>query len=516
MPRNYGPRQQNLLARYDALMDPDRQYLPMVLQMRVRDGERAGALTRKYGGVWDRDANRGAGEYAGYYDAWGRWTGDYPEPVKVAVRDVSEQQLPYIQDFDHRVVLAEGARRSGKSAALGPKVIICCLYFPHCKGVLMSPTFRQGWNPWDHIRRFMPREWLLPGTFGINKTDKRMRLINGAEIILLHAHDDDAARSEGCAWLALDERQDIREGAAANAFLSMSEGGDDFTTFETATIKHELREHHDAVAKAKDGAIYRMTSRGNPFISHRMFDLAEKMLDKATIQRELEAKWPDLVGRIYYPFVADDMVREFPADELEDITAAFCADRYGTPSWGDTQANNLIFVDPPWHAIVCRMVSDPQGRRYLHAIDEVIVGLDAMKGDVKSLAAACKSRHPGGVVVRDPHDMHHGRDCDKYFKNQGYWLRHMSKVNPEYRFTAVRARMEAGRTLFDPRCRHLIECLNLQQYKEGSSKPDKTIKSRITPHFTVDHPGDAYGYGVYKIWPAKYGEWYAENEEAVS
>lgn len=436
---------------------------------------------------------------------------------------VAAQQWPYIHDWNHHVVLAEGGRRSGKSYALAPKVDIAALHHPHAKGVLLGPTYRQIRNVWNHIRRITPRHWFMPGTFGINKTERTLRYVTGAEVVLLHAYKDDASRSEGCAWGGYDERQDISDEAAANALLSTSEGGDNFCVFETATIKHELRSHHDKLMADPACAVHRMRSRGNPFISHKLFDFAEGFLDEGAVLRELEAQWPELVGRCYHPFIAEDggHIREAPLRDddgnvLEDITADYCASRYSTPSWGERAARHIIGVDPPHHAAVYTMHRGD----VLHQVDEIIVGLDGLKGDVRDLARQCWARYPGGVVIRDPFDTNSGgqggkrgsHDADRYFRSVGYRVTRCPRAGVEYQLTAVRARLERDKLFVAPQCQHTIEAYKRQVY-DKRGKPDKTIKSKVTPHFTVDHPADATRYPIYKLFPARVS--YEDHEEAV-
>ena len=487
----------------------------LALRFRLKDGPHKGRLTRAYGGIWNSALHVGAGDYVGFYDASGRWTGDHPEPGPGQLRivDISEQQWPYIHDFQSRVSLAVGGRRSGKSFALAPKAVICALHFPRLRGVLLGPTYRQVQNVWNHIRRIVPRHWLAPGSLGINRTEHLLRFANGSEIVLLHAHKDDASRSEGCAWGGYDERQDISEAAAANALLSTSEGGDRFVIFETATIKEELREHYDKMVEDPQCSIYRMTSRGNPFIDHSLFDFAEGFLDRAAVARELEAQWPELEGRCFSPFITEDggHIREAPlrdedGNPVEDITAAYCAEHFDTPSWGERAASVIIGVDPPHHAAIYRMHRDG----ILHQIDEIIAGTDGRHEDVRGLARQCWARYPGGVVIRDPHDTRSGgqggrggsHDCDRYFRQAGYRMVHCPRAGVEYQLTAVRARMERDKLYVAPRCVHTIECYERQVY-DKNGKPDKTVKSRISPRWTIDHAGDATRYPIYKLFPAR-------------
>ena len=491
-------------------MDPQTRFVDLAIQFRVKDGTDRGVSTHPYGGVWDRDACDFTGGWASTWD-WRReqWTGDEP---KIKTVGISEQALPLVTDFSHKVLLACGGRRSGKSFAAAQKALLLVMAFPHRKGLILSPTYRQAKNVWAHLYNIARRDWLLPGRYGLRRSDNEMHFVNGAVIAFRSADNPDAARSDGVAWGLFDERQDIGDEAANNAFLSLSEGGDDFLVTETATIKDgEFREHYDTVEANPQGRIITMRSRGNPFISHSLFDTAETFLDEAAVQRELEAQWPELVGQVYFSFISKPggHIREAPLREdkqpLADITPEFCADRFGSPPYGDKAAGVIIGVDPPHHAVVYRVHrrngGDDDSRLILHAVDEVVVGRDDLHADVRTLAEACKARYPRGVVIRDPHEVHHSYDTDRYFRAQGYRVSHMRRVAIESRLTAVRARMERDCWFVDPKCVHLIEALGRQTYVNG--KPDKQLKSKTIPHMTVDHVLDAMGYPVVKLFPAK-------------
>ena len=490
-------------------MDPKTRFVDMAIRFQVKDGTDRGLCTHPFGGTWDRDANDFAGAWSSTWD-WRRevWTETTP---KVKTIGISAQALPLVTDFRHKVLLACGGRRSGKSFAAAQKALLLAMAFPHRKGLILSPTYRQAKNVWTHVFNIADRTWLLPGRHGIKRSDKEFHFINGAVIAFRSADNPDAARSDGVAWGLFDERQDIGDEAAGNAFLSLSEGGDDFLVTETATIKDgDFRAHYNSVEANPQGRIIRMVSRGNPFISHKLFDTAETFLDRAAVQRELEAEWPELVGRCYFSFISEPggHIREAPLredeHELTDITESYCSDKFGTPPYGDKAADVIIGVDPPHHAVVyqvMRRAGTGASQYILHAVDEVIVGRDRLNADVRHLAKACKARYSTGVVIRDPHEQHHAFDTDKYFRQQGFWIRHMPRVAVESRLTAVRARMERDCWYVDPKCVHLIEALQRQTYV--NHKPDKQLKSQTIPHMTLDHIADAAGYPVAKLFPAK-------------
>lgn len=379
--------------------------------------------------------------------------------------------------------------------------------------MVLSPTYRQAKNVWSHIAYIVRncRHWCLPGKKGIrwSNEEKEIRFINGAKIIFRSADIPAGIRSDGVAWLLVDEWQDVGEAAYGNAHLSLSEGGDDYRIIGTATIKPEFRDRHDKIAASKLGRILRMRSRGNPFIGHAMFDEASEFLDSAMVQRELEAEWPELAGRIYYPFHPDH-VKTFPLVGKRECTAQELHERYDT----HTAADTFISVDPPHYAVLWKMYEDGT----LHAVDEALIRSDGVGGDIKDLARTCGARAPqGGAVVFDPHDHKWGPGARDYFSREGFRIVFCPKVNVEYRITSVRSRLERGKLFVDPKCRHLIEVLNEHVYRDG--KPCKKsfyrkAHAKLSQKIELVHLADAMGYGVYKLWPSKRD--YEADEERIA
>ncbi len=488
------------------LLSPVNRYCNLAIQYEVKDGENAGRKTMPYGGLWDKYI----GDYVSYFDPdSGLWVGKEP---KITKRYVSQQALESITDFESRIILSLGGRRSGKTYAEAQRAVMLAILFPAKKGLIVSPTYRQARNVWDHIYNIIPRDWLLPGRFGLKKSDFEMCFINGSRIVFRSADHPDTCRSDGCAWVGLDERQDICDDAFNNAFASASEGGDDYKIFETATIKAELRDHFDAIEKNPIGKCYRMISMGNPFIGHQLFKDAKGILDERAYEQEIMAQWPDLQGRIYYPFKEEHIV-SYPIVGPRDATHQILVDKFGVPEIGRGAAQYLISLDPPHTAVIWKIYQND----IMHAIDEIIVGANREYGDIKTLAERCAARYLPAVVIQDPHESTWDSDIEKHFKSHGFRMRTMRKLPIEQRLTSVRALMEQDRLLVDPKCIYLIESFNKQVYDPNTGKPDKKqfyTKYPLNDQITMDHVSDAAGYGCYKMYPTRI--MYAKLEEKVA
>ncbi|MCP4549539.1 MAG: hypothetical protein GY835_24040 [bacterium] len=388
------------------------------------------------------------------------------------------------------MIMAEGGRRSGKTTgSLAIKIVLCLICFWSLPGEVLSPTYRQSMNVWRAVSKHVPRAWWASRL----KSEKLMTMVNGSSVRLLSADNPDAARSEGVAWGAYDERQDIGEEAAANAFLSTSEAGESeiVCIFETATVKPELREHHDKLEAAQDGAIYSMDSYGNPFISKKFLDIAAQFLDQEMIDRELHAKWPELKGRIYHTWHQDDHLRSWPLLHKTDATAQILRRRFGR------DAPHLIGIDPPHSAVAFKIYSDDT----MHAVGDVVVNDEETGGDVRDLARICGQRWPGAIVVIDPHDTEYASDLHKYCKREGLHVRAVKRMRQEYKLTSVRARAEINKLFVDPVARYYASTLAGHLY-DKKGKPD-LVQVHKGSKIQMVHIGDGGAYAIYKMFPSE-------------
>lgn len=486
-----------------------------MIRFEVADGANAGQRTRPYGGVYDTQANNGAGEFVSAWDpetsTWidprsGQPAERKPDGRRIRNLKISQQQLPFVTDFFHKVCMALGGRRSGKTAALGAKIAVLLIVFSCVQGCVLSPTYRQSKNAWKAVLRAVPVSWVIEK----HRTERRITIANNASVIFLSADRDDSSRSEGCGWVMLDERQDVSEEAFSNAYLSASEGGGYYHISETATVKPELRPHHDKVEAGTKSVVYRMRSRGNPFISHDLFDDAEEMLDSETIAAELEAQWPDLFGRIFAGWDASLHVSSWPARDRKDATAAILGDRFDLPSWGDGSPKWYISIDPPGTAGLYKLYDDDT----LHLVHEVLIGADGASGGIEDLARRVHGLVGNDVcvVVQDPHEHKWDIDVIRHFRKLAQRQFRFTSLRPLpviYKHASVRARARRGKLLVDPRCPHAIEVLEKHQYRDdGSGRADKKqtyskSHQRESKRIQLVHLGDVLGYGCYKLFPTK-------------
>lgn len=492
------------LQRSRAATDDARRFVDLCLQFEIVDGPKAGTILDPYGGRWDLLA----GQYVGWWEPGKGWYGD--EPQHIHTIKLAQQCVGYVQDWEHLLIMAEGGRRSGKTTgALAPKLVVCMLVFAALPGEVLSPTYRQTRNVRKSVIRHVPRHWWKTWPVPITPPIT-LEMVHGSTATLLTAANEDSARSEGVAWGAYDERQDIPEASFGNALLSTSEAEDTPFIFETATIKPELREHHDKLIASDMGSIYTMDSYDNCFINTRFLDLAKEFLDDETVDREIHAKWPELFGRIFGAWDKDRHVVRWPLRQREDATAAILGEKFNMPQYGRGSPQWYITIDPPATGGLFKLYDDET----MHLVHEVLIGADGASGGVEDLAASVRGLigEASAVVVQDPHEHKWDVEVVRQFKRAGgrqfrfASLRHLPVI---YKHASVRARAKRDRLLVDPSCPHGIEVLEKHKYlDDGSARPDKQQcysknYQRESKRIQLVHLGDVLGYACYKLWPTQ-------------
>ena len=212
---------------------------------------------------------------------------------------------------------------------------------PFIDGRVVSPTtelYRVQWEKF--VPLMMATGWLLPGLHGVREAKHEIWTINGVSIQFRSAHKPQRLRSWGGGWAILDESQDIATAAVNILLFCLREGGDRFHLYHQLTPQagEALVRHDDHVAVAKeepaDCKVVSAASETNPFISHKVFDLARRRLDQATCKIEIEGDWEavraaSIGGRVLYGFDRDVHGMHWPPARGIDITADVTKKRTG-------------------------------------------------------------------------------------------------------------------------------------------------------------------------------------------
>lgn len=464
------------------------------------DAKATGRISKVYGGVWDTIGNRFAPER---------------KPKRVVRYRVSRKQYGVLEvAASGRVhhILVKGARRSSKSELLALWVILRGLLLP---GKRISLTFTKFAKAKEWLlEKLLPRirPLISSGRSGYRKSpdDFGVTLRCGSRVSFITAEVVDAPRGSGVASAGCDERQIIDKEVVDNQMLCLSEGGDDYQTFENGTaLQGEFQDYYEAVIEDEDYLVEEMTSFDNPFIGRRFLEDAKKHMDPRRYAQEVLAEFAPQAALVYHQFEKHTHVHPVAS------ARAVLAGRYGvyrdcgrditeavTRHWFHDPYEWIVGMDfnvSPMCAVIYKLFAAPPG------VPDIWWGVDELvledRADATRMAIALKrAGYYPAVIIPDASGSRSegGRSSHRMLRDEGYQV-FATKKNPDIpdRINAVNAKLLNARSqvtlFFDPRCKSVIKCLG--NHKTGTDgKPEKDK--------VYEHRGDALGYPIAYMCPA--------------
>ena len=344
------------------------------------------------------------------------------------------------------------------------------------------PSYRQAkMVTWKKLRKkLVELRWAKK----INETELSIELKNGSVISLKGADNYDSLRGIGLDYLVIDEFADIDPEAwyeTLRPTLSDKQGGALFIgTPKGMNWAKDLYDMHENDPEEWISFQYTTIEGGN--VKPEEIEAARRTLDVRTFRQEYEASFETFSGRIYYAFDRKHNVRTWPADLKLPYELHIGVD---------------FNVDP-----ICAVVFVRAGN-ILHVIDEIKI----FGSNTDELVEEIKTRYPnhGIVCYPDPAGAQRktsagGRTDHTILRSAGFRV-----VTPHGHnavrdgINAVNAKLRSSSgeiTLYvDPKSKYVIECLEKQTYKEGTSIPDKDSG--------FDHMNDALRYCVDALFPIR-------------
>jgi len=346
----------------------------------------------------------------------------------------------------------------------------------------VAPTYRQAkMITWKKLRKkLIELKWAKK----INETELSILLKNGSTISLKGADNYDSLRGIGLDYLVIDEFADIDPEAwyeTLRPTLADKQGGALFIgTPKGLNWAHDL--YTQALEYPEEWVSFQYTTIEGGNVTQEEIDAARRTLDERTFRQEFMASFETFSGRIYYAFERKRNVREWPFDAKLPYELHVGID---------------FNVDP-----ICAVVFARAGN-ILHIIDEIKI----FGSNTDELVDEIKSRYAknGIICYPDPAGAQRktsagGRTDHTILRNAGF------RVIAPHGHNAVRDGINAvnaklcsstGETslYIDPKCKYVIECLEKQTYKEGTSIPDKDSG--------FDHMNDAVRYAVDALFPIR-------------
>jgi hypothetical protein len=473
------------ISRLQSLIDPARQLTNLAVQLVAVERRNNGKLkevyrSRVFGGLWHKAKKR------------------YVGPGKPVLIKVSKKQFRLITGEKlHRLVVA--GRGSGKSHGLAVWALCKSLDKPFGSGQLFSPTFKKSDLLWRKLLDDLPtQKFLRPGKKGQRKVKRELIFLNGFRLGFETSVGEGVGRGEDNDFIAFDERQAIdQEVVAAALYTCRKRGGYEILQIGTPELGTDFHEEFERYTEDETCAVDHFTSYANPFANHEVFEWSKKTVDRQFYEQEVEAKWVSRSGRVYYMFSRElHVLKRSRREELlrADITAQVLKARF------DVDADVAIGVDYPRTAVVCKFYEDTR-HSGLYVVDEINLPSDATPW---TLAHELKRRGYGRGVVFDDigHGEHSSKSESRIMRSQGFEVVHGTK-NPyvKDRVNSLAAKLgtvdDHISLQIDPSCPWLIKCFE-SQGKDDAGKPLKGKHGK-----GYDHPLDALGYLVWRMWPIR-------------
>lgn len=391
---------------------------------------------------------------------------------------LSEAQQKIVDD-DSRFRVIVAGRRFGKTYLAIRE--LCYHARESNKDVwYVSPSYRQSKNiVWKQLKnKLTDLKWAKK----INETELSIVLKNDSTISLKGADNHDSLRGVGLDFLVLDEFADIDPEAwyeTLRPTLSDKQGKAMFIgTPKGLNWAYEL--YNNTQEDPQSWSSYQFTTLDGGQVSEEEVQSAKRDLGEREFRQEYMATFETYSGRIYYAFERDKNVEKC---EVEDRSVIYVG---------------MDFNIDPMSAVIAVRYGD-----VLHIVDEIRMfssNTNEMVDEIKSRYANSKVWVYPDPASRQRKTSAAGQTDLTILQNSGF------VVKVPHKHTAVRDRINAvnsklcnsmnTRTLkISPTCKHTIEGLERQLYKEGTSQPDKDGG--------YDHMMDALGYMVDYLFPVR-------------
>lgn len=391
---------------------------------------------------------------------------------------LSPAQAKIVTD-PHRFKVAICGRRFGKTH-LAIREIAKAASKPNQEVYYVSPSYRMSKTiAWRKLKnRLQDLRWVQK----VNESELTLTLKNGSVISLKGADNYDSLRGIGLDYLVMDEFADIDPLAwfeVLRPALSDKQGKALFLgTPKGMNWAYELFQMPEE--DPKNWSSYQFTTIDGGNVTAEEIENARRDLDERTFRQEYMGTFETFSGRIYYGFD-----RKHNVKVIEDVNT-------------DIIYVGMDFNIDPMSAVIAVRRGDD-----LYVIDEIRM----FSSNTAEVVDEIRSRYPTSKVWVFPDPAGHQRRASAggatditILQNAGFVVKAPRSHTPvRDRINAVNSRLcssDGARHLYlSAKCKHTIEGLERQTYKEGTSQPDKESG--------YDHMMDALGYMVDYLFPIK-------------
>lgn len=389
---------------------------------------------------------------------------------------IPQQQIVAAQQ---RFVVVIAGRRFGKTH-LSIRCLCKAARLPDKEVWYVAPTYKQAkMIVFKKLRKkLLDLRWVRK----INETNLSFELKNGSTISLKGADNYDSLRGVGLDFLVMDEFADIDEAAWTETLRpTLADKMGQALFIGTPKGMNWAKDLFDmSMEFPEEWASFQFTTEDGGNVPLSEIEAARRTLDARTYNQEFRATFETFSGRIFYAF-----------DRKVNVRA------YTDPLPKELHLGVDFNVDP-----MSACLSVKTGT-LLHVIDEFKI----FGSNTEELVEEVQARYPGHTIVAypDPAGAQRktsagGKTDHTILRNAGFTVRAPNSHNAvRDGINAVNAKLCSSSgvsTLFiDPKCKYVIECLEKQTYKEGTSIPDKASG--------FDHMNDSLRYKVDYLFPIR-------------
>jgi hypothetical protein len=400
--------------------------------------------------------------------------------------DLHPGQLAFVDDTSTQIIGISAGYGAGKTRSLCAKAVHLAAANQGFIGAVMEPTGPLIRDIWQNDFDDFLEAYDIPYTFRASPLPEYTLHLPGGDTKILCRSFENWSRIIGLnlAWVLADEIDTVAPSIASKAFpkiLGRLRAGN-VRQFGAASTPEGFRWMwntfgSDEAQQRPDRKLIKMRTADNPHLPPDFIERLQANYDPQLLRAYLDGEFVNLTtGQVYDRFDRTKHVREdiAPIEDEETILVGIDFNVGNTnAALAVRRGRDLFFFDEIAGAHDTDAIGQELRRRYPHAR---ILGYPDASGANRSTNS---TRSDVAILA-------------------SYDISNMApKANPPIRdrVAAVQAALENGkgetRLWVHPRCRRLIECLELQSYSERG-EPDKDAG--------YDHMNDAAGYLVHRVF----------------
>ncbi len=400
--------------------------------------------------------------------------------------DLHPGQLAFVDDTSTQIIGISAGYGAGKTRSLCAKAVHLAAANQGFIGAVMEPTGPLIRDIWQNDFDDFLEAYDIPYTFRASPLPEYTLHLPGGDTKILCRSFENWSRIIGLnlAWVLADEIDTVAPSIASKAFpkiLGRLRAGN-VRQFGAASTPEGFRWMwntfgSDEAQQRADRKLIKMRTADNPHLPPDFIERLQANYDPSLLRAYLDGEFVNLTtGQVYDRFDRSKHVRDDfkPIHDEETILVGI--------DFNITNTNAALAV---------------RRGRELFFFDEI-----AGAHDTDAIGQELRRRYPDARILGYPDASGANRSTNSTRSDvailASYDISNMApKANPPIRdrVAAVQAALENGkgetRLWVHPRCRKLIECLELQSYSERG-EPDKDAG--------YDHMNDAAGYLVHRVF----------------